>query len=87
ESKVELLKIIYRKKIYPFRHLLPTNVNEGLEKICQENNYAFMVSMYGLIEQISFIHCSIAYVPQAFFPGSIAIAMVKESHYKGIFNK
>ncbi|KAJ9584263.1 hypothetical protein L9F63_021385, partial [Diploptera punctata] len=79
ESKVELLKMIYGKKIVPFRHLLPRNISEGLEKICQENNYAFVTSTYGLIEQINFIHCSIVFIPQAFFPGSIAIAMVKES--------
>ncbi|KAJ9579350.1 hypothetical protein L9F63_024547, partial [Diploptera punctata] len=87
ESKVELLKMIYRKKIDPFSHLLPRNAKDVLEKICQENNYASVTSTYVLIETNNLIHCSIVYVPQAFFPGSLAIAMVKESHYKGIFNK
>ncbi|KAJ9584260.1 hypothetical protein L9F63_021382, partial [Diploptera punctata] len=87
ESKVDLLNIIYKKKIYPNRHMLPRNNNEGLEKICQEKNYAHVTSTYILIQQIRLIHCSIVLIPQAFFPGSIAITMVKESHYKGIFNK
>jgi hypothetical protein len=85
-SSDELLRDIYRKLIAPFEATLDLNDYPGLQRLCYDRNYAHLASDYMLLLPGCLPQCSITLVPQAFYPGTMAIATAKRSPYLGLLN-
>jgi hypothetical protein len=86
ESRVKLLKNIYRRLIAPHESTLIFSDVEGLQRLCYDKKYAYMTSDYNLLRERYAPNCSISQITHAFFPGLIAIPMAKGSPYLGLFN-
>jgi hypothetical protein len=66
---------------------MPVDDIEGIRRVCSLKKYALATNTFNLINLGFVPDCSITYVLQAFFPGSIAVAVSHESPYKEIFNQ
>ncbi|PSN41923.1 hypothetical protein C0J52_06811, partial [Blattella germanica] len=86
QANVKLLKEIYQKMIEPYESTLYTSDKKGMEDVCRIDKFAYMVSTYSMMKRGFLPSCSLAVIPQAFYPGNIAIGITKKSPYLGIFN-
>ena len=80
------MKKIHDKLMAPYEGSMPVDDIEGIHRVCSMKNYALATNTFNLINQGIVPNCSITYVPQAFFPGCIAVAITDESPYKEMFN-
>jgi hypothetical protein len=81
------MKKIYDKLMAPYESYMPMDDIEGIRRVCEMKNYALATNTFNL-NNLGFVpECSITYVPQAFFPGSIAVAITDGSPYKELFNQ
>jgi hypothetical protein len=80
------MKNIYDKLMAPYEHLMPMKDIEGIQKVCSLTNYALATHTSIMMNLGIVPNCSITYVPQAFFPGSMAVAITEDSPYKELFN-
>ncbi|XP_021923392.1 probable glutamate receptor isoform X2 [Zootermopsis nevadensis] len=85
-SSNELLRDIYWKMIAPHEATLELTDFPGLQRLCYDRNYAHLASDYMLVLPGYLPQCSITLVPQAFYPGTMALATVKRSPYLGLLN-
>ena len=81
------MKKIYDKLMAPYEHLMQTDDIEGIQKVCSLKNYALATHTSILMNMGIVPNCSITYVPQAFVPGSVAVAITNDSPYKELFNQ
>jgi len=81
------VKKIYDKLMAPYEHCMPQNDVEGIRRVCNLKKYALATNTFNLMNLGIVPNCSITCVPQAFFPGSIAVAVTVESPYKELFNQ
>jgi hypothetical protein len=81
------MKKIYDKLMAPYEGSMPVDDIEGIQKVCSLKNYALDTHTFNLINHGIVPNCSITYVPQAFFPGSMAVAVTNDSPYKELFNQ
>ena len=70
----------------PYESSMPKDSIEGIQRVCNLKNYALAANTVYLINQGIVPECSITYVPQAFFSGSMAVAITIDSPYKELFN-
>jgi hypothetical protein len=78
---------IYDKLVAPYENSLPLDDIEGIQRLCSTSNYALATNTYNLINLGYIPNCTITDVPEAFFPGSIGVAVSENSPYKEIFNQ
>jgi hypothetical protein len=81
------MKKIYDKLMAPYERSMPMNDIEGIQRVCNLEKYALTTHTFNLLNLGFVPNCSITYVPQAFFPGSIAVAIRDKSPYKELFNQ
>jgi hypothetical protein len=81
------MKKIYKKTNASYEHLMPMDDVKGLHRVCSLKNYALATHTFSLMNQGIVPNCRITYVPQAVFPGSVAVAITDESPYKELFNQ
>jgi hypothetical protein len=80
------MRKIYRKLMEPYESSKPVDDIESIQRLCDVKNYALATNTFSLINLGFVPDCSITYVPEAFFPGTIAVAVAEGSPYKEIFN-
>jgi hypothetical protein len=80
-----ILRGVLERLIKPDYDKLPTNDAEGLRRICDSNNYAFLTSLFFVRQCYGEYHCSVVEVPDASFHAPSSIIMTKESNYKRLF--
>jgi hypothetical protein len=81
-----VLRGIYDKLIAPYEFVLDFYDLPGLQRLCYDRKYAHCLPDYMLLLPGFMPPCSFTFVPRAFYPGSMAIAMVKKSPYLGLMN-
>jgi len=81
------MKKIYEKLMAPYERFMPVDDIEGMRRVCDLRKYALATNTFNVLNLGFIPNCSITYVPQAFFPGSIAVAVTDESPYKELFNQ
>ncbi|KAJ9592094.1 hypothetical protein L9F63_001322 [Diploptera punctata] len=81
-----VLKGIFHKMIAPGLTTMPSGTLTGLNKICNQSNYAFFTSDYGVRSHESLLPCKIVPVPQTSFESSMCMVIAKDSPYKNILN-
>ncbi|KAJ4433821.1 hypothetical protein ANN_16133 [Periplaneta americana] len=86
DSTEKLYKDIYSRKIAPHEKTLDNSDIVGMQRLCDEMNYAHFTSSYNLMKQGYLPNCSVTVLKQACFPGHIAIAIAKGSPYLRLFN-
>jgi hypothetical protein len=78
---------IYDKLVKPCENSLPVDDIEGIRRLCSIRNYALATNTFNLINMGYIPNCTITAVPEAFFPGSIGIAVSENSPYREVFNQ
>jgi hypothetical protein len=78
---------IYDKLVVPYENSLPVDDIEGIRRLCSIRNYALAAHTFNLINLGYIPNCSLTAVPEAFFPGSISVAVSENSPYKEVFNQ
>jgi hypothetical protein len=78
---------IYDKLVAPYENSLPVDDIEAIQRLCRIRNYALATHTFALMNLGYIPKCSITVVPDAFFPGSIAVALSVNSPYKEVFNQ
>jgi len=81
------MKKIYDKLMAPYEHLMPVDDMKGMRRVCNLKKYALATNTFNVLNLGFIPNCSITYVPQAFFPGCIAVAITDENPYKELFNQ
>ena len=81
------MKKIYDKLMAPYESSVPLDDIEGIRRLCSLDKYALATNTFNLINLGFVPDCSITYLPQAFFPGTIAVAVTHDSPYKELFNQ
>jgi len=81
------MRKIYDKLMAPYESCMPEDDVVGIRSVCSLKKYALATNTFNLINLGFVPNCSITYVPQAFFPGSIAVAVTHDSPYKELFNQ
>ena len=71
----------------PYEQSMPEDDLEGMRRVCNTKNYALSTNPFNLLNLKIFPNCSVTCVPQAFFPGSIAVAVRDESPYKELIKQ
>jgi hypothetical protein len=78
---------IYDKLMAPYERSMPVDDIDGIQKVCGMKKFALATHTFNLINLGFIPNCSITYVPEAFFPGSVAVALTDDSPYKELFNQ
>jgi hypothetical protein len=81
-----LMKEVYAKLIAPDKDRLPISIEEGMQRVCDVDNYAFMTTLdvaLGLQDRIT---CKLSSVPGASIPESLAMTIAKRSPYRSLIN-
>jgi hypothetical protein len=78
---------IYDKLVTPYENSLPRDDIEGIQRLCSTRNYAHATNTFNLMNLGYIPNCSIAAVPEAFFPGCIGVAIAENSPYREVFNQ
>jgi hypothetical protein len=86
-SKDPLLSQIYDKMVAPYEDSLPVDDTEGMQRLCSTRKYAHASHTFALISMGFIPNCTIVALPEAFFPGSIGVAVAQNSPYKEVFNQ
>jgi hypothetical protein len=81
-----MLREIYNKFLLRQNVTHPDTALEGLQRVCHDKKLAFMISTNDLMEYVDKINCSFVRIPEAYFPSSVAFAVAKGSHFRGLFN-
>jgi hypothetical protein len=81
------MRKIYDKLMAPYERLMPLDDMEGIRRVCNLKKYALATNTFNVLDLGFIPNCSITYVPQAFFPGCIAVAITDENPYKELFNQ
>jgi hypothetical protein len=80
------MKEVYVKLIVPEGDHLPISIQEGMQRVCDIDNYAFMTTLdvaLGLQDRIS---CKLSSVLGASIPESLAMSIAKRSPYRNLIN-
>jgi hypothetical protein len=80
------MKEAYTKLIAPDKDHLPATIEEGMQRVCDVNNYAFMTSLDVVLGLLDNITCELSAVLGASIPESLAMAVAKQSPYRGLIN-
>lgn len=80
------MKEVYAKLIAPDKDHLPISIEEGMQRVCDIDNYAFMTSLDVVLGLLDNISCELSSVLGASIPESLAMSVVKRSSYLGLIN-
>ena len=81
-----LMKEVYEKIIEPDKDDLPISIEEGMQRICDRNKYAFMTSLDVVLGLLDVISCKLMSVIGASIPESLALSIAKKNPYRGLIN-
>jgi hypothetical protein len=81
------MRKIYDKLMAPYESSMPVDDIEGIQRVCNLKKYALATNTFSLINLGYVPDCSVTYVPQAFIPGTIAVAVRHQSPYKELFKQ
>jgi len=78
QASVEsIMRQVYEKLIQPNRHDAPPDTVSGLQRVCDQSKYAFVVdSMRAFSVSNSVVTCDLVAVPDAFIPASGTVVIV-----------
>jgi hypothetical protein len=82
-----ILRGVFEKLVKPDYDSLPTNDRDGLQRICANWNYAFLISPFFVRQSYGDYNCTLVEVPDASFHTSVSIIMNKDSNYKRLFTQ
>jgi hypothetical protein len=80
------MKRINEKHILPNREDLPASLHEGLMRVCERRNYAFMLSLDIALALLKDMPCVLTPVLGASIPDTLSLVMAKGSPYTEIVN-
>jgi hypothetical protein len=80
------MKEVYVKLIALDKDNLPITIEEGMQRVCDIDNYAFMTSLDVVLGLLDNITCEITSVLGASIPESLAMSVVERSPYLGLIN-
>jgi hypothetical protein len=86
KSKINTLNEVYGKLIHPDINNLPSTDSEGLQRICRNGKYSYLVSQTTLRGLARSIPCNIVGVPQAYYTITASMIISKSSPYRRILN-
>ncbi|PNF31410.1 hypothetical protein B7P43_G04078 [Cryptotermes secundus] len=76
---------LYKERLKPHLADMPRNVLEGLQRVCRERRYAFMVPKEETLEYLPHLSCEVVYLPQGIFEMKYAFVFNVDSPYIGLF--
>jgi hypothetical protein len=74
------------KLIAPFMNDMPKSGLEGLKKVCDERNYAYVGTDLYKRQMSSSLSCQMVSLPGTSYPETLTYIISKTSHYKGLIN-
>lgn len=80
------MREVYAKLIAPDKDNLPISIEEGMQRVCDVNCYAFMTSLDVVLGLLDNITCELSSVLGASIPESLAMSAIKQSPYLGLVN-
>jgi hypothetical protein len=80
------MKEVYAKLIAPDKDHLPITIEEGMQRVCDNDNYAFMTSLDVVLGLQNRITCKLTSVLGASIPESLAMTIAKHSPYRSLIN-
>jgi hypothetical protein len=80
------MKEVYAKLIGPEGDHLPISIEEGMQRVCDNNNYAFMTTLEVVLALQNKISCKLSSVRGASIPESLAMTIAKRSPYRSLIN-
>jgi hypothetical protein len=81
-----LIKEVYAKLIAPEEDHLPISIEEGMQRVCDIDNYAFMTTLEAALGVQKKLSCKLSSVLGASIPESLAMSIAKRSPYRGLIN-
>ncbi|PNF14715.1 hypothetical protein B7P43_G09343 [Cryptotermes secundus] len=81
-----LMKEVYAKLIAPEEDHLPISIEEGMQRVCDIDNYAFMTTLEVALGLQNKITCKLSSVLGASIPESLTMTIAKRSPYRGLIN-
>ncbi|XP_021923396.1 uncharacterized protein LOC110831556 isoform X3 [Zootermopsis nevadensis] len=85
-SSDDVLREIYSKFLLRLEVSHPDTALEGLQRVCHHTKVAFIICTDDMMTYVDKINCTIVRIPEASFPASVAFALAKGSHFRGLFN-
>jgi hypothetical protein len=81
------MKALYYKLLATKKDHFHNNALEGFIRLCEEDNYAIVTSDMWLMRlQTGDVPCNIQKVPHTTIPGSVSMALRKNSPYRILFS-
>ena len=81
------MKKIYDKLMAPYEQFAPVDDVEGIRRVCSQTKYALVTNTFNLMNLGFVPNCTLTYIPEAFIPVTIALAITQNSPYKELFNQ
>lgn len=75
---------LYKERLEPHLSDMPSNVQEGLQRVCRERRYAFMVPKEETTEYLPHLSCEVVYLPEGIFEMKYAFVFNVHSPYIGL---
>lgn len=75
---------LYKERLEPHLAHMPRNVLEGLQRVCRERRYAFMVPKEETTEYLPHLSCEVVYLPEGIFEMKYAFVFNVHSPYIGL---
>jgi hypothetical protein len=81
------MKDIYNRIILQKEKDMPETLREGVRRLCNEPNQALMATSLVVVSaQFMEYQCHVTELPRTAIPGSLSLAISKESPYRELFN-
>jgi hypothetical protein len=81
------IRDVYWEQIISRVDDLPNSNVEGFRRVCVRHKYTFLSSLKHAENCAESVPCQLSFVPNAFFPETYAMALVKRSPYLRLFRQ
>jgi hypothetical protein len=82
KSSNPILKKLYENMIKPNTKTQPKSFEEGLQRVCKENRFGFVVARTTFRGLAQNVPCRIVKVPKAYYTSTISFVINRDSPYK-----
>jgi hypothetical protein len=81
-----VLQNVYNKLISPTLADAPPDTLTGLQRVCDQPNYGFIVDSTRAASVLNNLTCEVVALPEAFIPATGTFVIGKHSPYRRLFN-
>jgi len=85
-SEESIMRQVYEKLILPNRHDASPDTVSGLQRVCDQSKYAFVVDSMRAFSVSNSVTCDLVAVPDAFIPASATFLIAKHSPFRRLIN-